>query len=126
MTTKETAYVLVGERQGSIWLAKMVWRTRGTETSVLFDGNKVLSREETHGDIIGFYHSHPEGLTTPSARDDATMSAWCFCFGKPLLCAISTRTRGVRAWVYGATEMSRVDVADVSIFNGKLLVAVVP
>ena len=99
--TKEIAYVLIGEVKNGILLAKMSWRTRGTESSVLFDGARVLAREESHGDLVGFFHTHPEGFTQPSKRDDDTMAAWCFCFGKPLLCAIST-SAGLRAWIYGA------------------------
>lgn len=119
---KEIAYVLTGECVNGIWLAKMRWRTRGSETSVRFDGKRVLEREETAGDVIGFYHTHPEGFTGPSARDDCTMDAWCFCFGKRILCVIETGA-GVRAWIYENDKKPR-EVARAQRFKGLILVAV--
>jgi proteasome lid subunit RPN8/RPN11 len=50
----------------------------------------VLSREESRGDVVGFYHTHPGGLPTPSQRDLKTMRAWVGSFGKPLLCLIES------------------------------------
>ena len=122
-TRVETAFVLLGERTDSIWLAKMSWRSRGTETSVLFNGERVLAREEAKGDVIGFYHTHPEGFTNPSGRDDKTMFAWSFCFGKPLLAVIAT-SAGLRAWIYNANDESRQAVSSIVPFKGSWLVAV--
>lgn len=88
----------------------------------MFDGERVLRREEEHGDIIGFYHTHPQGLTSPSARDDKTMTAWSFCFGKPLLCIIGTEA-GLRGWIYD-WRVDRVEVTAIELFeNEKWLVA---
>jgi proteasome lid subunit RPN8/RPN11 len=56
--------------------------------SVEFDWTKVIRREETFRDVLGFFHTHPQGLTRPSRRDVRTMQAWCDCLGKPLLCII--------------------------------------
>lgn len=53
-----------------------------------FDGTWVLQREERHGDVVGFLHTHPDGPNSPSRRDVRTMRAWCLAFGKPLLCLI--------------------------------------
>lgn len=132
---KEIAYVLIGEIKDGIVLARMMWKTRGTETSVLFDGAKVLEREEKHGDLVGFYHTHPEGFTQPSKRDDDTMISWSFCFGKPLLCVVGTSV-GLRAWVYDAAALTdglspaacaaqRKEVTRVEIFKTNRLVALV-
>lgn len=131
--TREIAYVLIGENKNGILLAKMSWKTRGTEASVLFDGARVLAREESHGDLVGFFHTHPEGFTTPSKRDDDTMLAWSFCFGKPLLCAIGT-SMGVRAWVYDAAALGvgagaqacaaqRREISKLAIFKNNMLTA---
>lgn len=128
---KEIAYTLVGETKDGIILAKLIWKTRGSETSVMFDGAKVLSHEESSGDIVGFFHTHPEGFTNPSRRDDDTMLSWSFCFGKPLLCAIGT-SLGVRAWLYDAATAQapaacaaiRREVKNVQLFKNKRLVAV--
>jgi proteasome lid subunit RPN8/RPN11 len=57
---------------------------------VRFDGTWALSREESHGDVVGFLHTHPDGFPDPSRRDVRTMRAWCSAFGKPLLCLIQS------------------------------------
>jgi hypothetical protein len=57
---------------------------------VRFDGLWVLAREETHCDVVGFLHTHPDGPAAPSDRDVRTMRAWCLAFGKPLLCLIES------------------------------------
>jgi hypothetical protein len=119
---KEIAYVLTGECLNGVWHAKMRWRTKGSETSVRFDGKRVLAREEAEGDVIGFYHTHPEGFTGPSGRDDRTLDAWCFCFGKPILCVIET-SAGARGWIYEYEKKPRA-VARVQRFKGLVLVAV--
>jgi proteasome lid subunit RPN8/RPN11 len=62
--------------------------TRGRRVDVAFDGRWVLGREERRGDVVGFYHTHPDGPTTPSDRDLRTMRAWVGSFGKPMLCII--------------------------------------
>jgi proteasome lid subunit RPN8/RPN11 len=57
---------------------------------VAFDAAGVLAREESHGDVVGFYHTHPAGPPAPSDRDLRTMRAWVGSFGKPLLCVIES------------------------------------
>jgi hypothetical protein len=118
----EVANVLLGEYANGIWCTSMVWRTRGTEVSVNFDGKRVLAREESKGDVVGFYHTHPEGFLEPSGRDDRTMDAWCFCFGKPILCVIETR-RGPNGWIY-EYGVAPKKVSRVQRFGGGILVAI--
>ena len=69
----------------------------GSPATVTADGAWTLRREETRGDVAGFYHTHPNGPLRPSGRDVRTMRAWCDALGKPLLCVIATPTR-VAAW----------------------------
>ena len=63
---------------------------RGGPASVEFDAAWALFREETRGDVVGFYHTHPAGQAGPSRRDLRTMRAWAGSFGKPLLCLIES------------------------------------
>ena len=63
---------------------------RGSPADVEFDADWVLDREETRGDVVGFYHTHPSGQPNPSERDLRTMRAWAGSFGKPLLCLIQS------------------------------------
>ena len=86
----EQCWTLVGERRGRIWHCRRVRRSSGERASVHFDGAWVLEREETHGDVVGFLHTHPDGPHSPSARDLRTMRAWCSAFGKSLLCLIES------------------------------------
>lgn len=75
------------------------WR-EGGPAHVDFDAAWVLKREETKGDVAGFFHSHPPGVPGMSGRDRRTMQAWAQCFGRPLLCAIRCGRR-TRAWLCG-------------------------
>jgi hypothetical protein len=86
------------------------WREGGA-AHVVADGAWALRREEARGDVAGFFHTHPPGITGMSGRDRDTMRAWAACFGKPLLCAIRCEA-ATRVWICGAdgvnTEASRV------------------
>jgi proteasome lid subunit RPN8/RPN11 len=76
------------------------WQTGGV-AHVDFDGAWALKREETKGDVMGFFHTHPPGVPGMSGRDRRTMKAWAASFGKPLLCAI--RCGGsMRVWICDA------------------------
>lgn len=119
----EVGYVLLGETKCGIWHARMMWRRTGTRSSVDFDWQKVLNREEKLGDVIGFYHTHPNGFKSPSARDDKTMDAWSTCFGKPLLCVIS-ESKNISGWIYDAQKDSKTQVEEVQQFKNNWLVAI--
>ena len=67
---------------------RLVKKVAGKPASVKFDGDWVLEREEKKHDVIGFWHTHPDGTLKPSKRDRKTMTAWVSCFGRPLLCVI--------------------------------------
>jgi hypothetical protein len=123
LTSAEVCCVLLGQYRAGIWHAKLSWRRLGTHSSVMFDGERVLEREERNGDVVGFFHTHPDGFTGPSERDVRTMRAWCFCFGKPLLCVISTR-EGPRAWLSQCAEPELKEIGPVAIFKSDWLVAV--
>lgn len=89
MPVVEQCWTLLGEHRGRIWLCRRLRQVQGERTSVRFDGAWVLEREEQHGDVVGFLHTHPDGAALPSRRDVRTMHAWCRAFGKPLLCLIA-------------------------------------
>ena len=119
----ERCWTLVGERRGRIWLARRVRQTRGERTSVEFDGAWVLSREETHSDVIGFLHTHPDGPNAPSARDIRTMRAWCSAFGKPLLCLIES-PQGLDAFRFDDDESTGKRIAIVEKFSRGVVIGV--
>ena len=119
----EVAYILIGETSGGIWHARMQWRTSGEPASVDFEWQKVLTREEERGDVVGFFHTHPHGLKSPSARDDRTMNSWSTCFGKPLLCLIDDGD-GINGWVYDADKETEKKIAEVQKFRNNWLVVI--
>ena len=88
--TVERCWTLVGQQRGPFWYARRTRPTSGQPRSVEFDAQWVLNREESSGDIQGFYHTHPGGSPDPSARDLQTMRGWVGSFGKPLLCLIES------------------------------------
>lgn len=122
---KEKSFVLLGWRQENIILARLIWKSEGSAHAVAFDGARVLKREETHGDLIGFFHTHPDGFTIPSKRDDDTLNSWSFCFGKPLVSVISTQAT-LRAWIYDASGAapSCQEIESVAVFNKRHIVLV--
>jgi len=67
--------------------------TIGEPHEVRLAWDKVLDREETKGDIVGFYHTHPNSSGNfYSEKDRVTMTDWCSCFGKLLYCVIKSKT----------------------------------
>jgi proteasome lid subunit RPN8/RPN11 len=135
----EVAAVLVGRRWGRIWCGRLRECWVGEPASVAFDWAWVLAREERHGDVIGFFHTHPDGPATPSERDVRTMRAWVSCFGKPLLCVIEAchfgsaqcepepgRRNGttLTAYVFETDEDAGQSLAEVQRFLRNVLVGV--
>ena len=95
----EHCWILVGTRRGRTWRLLKVRQTSGTRSSVAFDPQWALRREEQTGDVWGFYHTHPDGSLVPSSRDERTMRAWVSALGKPLWCLIEG-SLGIGAWLY--------------------------
>jgi len=82
---KEICYIML---EKSATRGRLVKKAAGNSASVEFDGQWALEREEKKGDVVGFWHTHPDGNLEPSKRDIKTMEAWTRCFGKPLFCVI--------------------------------------
>ena len=93
--------LLCGSVHGDFCLARIVGKlVSGEPSRVEFDWNEVIKREENQGDVIGFYHTHPNSTAYMSPIDKDTMQAWVKCLGKPLVCVIDGKD-GVRAhWVF--------------------------
>jgi hypothetical protein len=119
----EQCWVLVGRRQGRIWYARRVGRSRGEPAEVEFDGPAVLAREERRRDVVGFLHTHPSSAAVPSRRDLATMRAWVSAFGKPLLCLIEG-TDGLRGYRFDDDGSSGEPLMHVESFPRGVLIGV--
>jgi proteasome lid subunit RPN8/RPN11 len=118
----ETCWTLIGRRRGRIWYARRVGRSAGTPTTVAFDANAVLEREESCGDVLGFFHTHPHSDPQPSRRDVDTMRAWCSAFGKPLLCVIGSRTE-TEAFLFEGSNSMGVRLTGVEVFPRGIVIA---
>ncbi|GAG69184.1 unnamed protein product [marine sediment metagenome] len=94
---KEICYIMLGKQGayfiGDVYRGRLVKKVTGKPALVEFDGQWVLDREEKKGDILGFWHTHPDGTLKPSERDLRTMQAWISCFDKPLFCVIQNTSR---------------------------------
>ena len=119
----EMSAVLIGSRRGHIWHGRLRQRQTGESASVAFDWAWTLEREERRGDVLGFYHTHPDGPTTPSARDVRTMRAWVSCFGKPLLCVIMSGG-ALSAYLFQTDEDDGQPLSAVERFPRNVIVAV--
>jgi proteasome lid subunit RPN8/RPN11 len=96
----ELSWVLVGAPSEAGWWTRACRRSRGGPAQVEADWRWAFEREETHGDLAGFLHTHPGGSgVAPSERDRRTMQAWCSALGKPLLCIIREGRR-TAAWLF--------------------------
>ncbi len=122
-TTVEQYGTLVGRRRGRIWFTRRVQFCEGNATSVPFDGLGVLKREESRGDVLGFFHTHPDGPPLPSKRDVRTMRAWCSAFGKPLLCVIAS-PEGLAGFRFEDDGSSGAELAMVELFPRGVLIGV--
>ena len=85
----EQCWVLVGKHQGNLCIARRLVLTSGQPTTVEFDPDWVIRRDESWQDVVGFLHTHPSGNVGLSRRDIDTMQAWTSCLGRPLLCLIA-------------------------------------
>ena len=119
----EECAVVVGHCRRGIWYGRLRQRQMGNPTSVEFDWAWVMEREERCGDVAGFYHTHPQGLATPSQRDLRTMRAWVSCFGKPLLCLIESGDR-LSASLFATDEDDGQAFGQVERFPRNIVVAV--
>ncbi len=119
----EQCWTLLGRRRGRVWLCRRVRPTSGDRASVRFDGAGVLRREEAHGDVVGFLHTHPDGPARPSRRDVRTMRAWCGAFGKPLLCLIACPA-GVRGYRFDGDSSAGRRLEFIELFPRGVVVGV--
>jgi proteasome lid subunit RPN8/RPN11 len=118
----ERCWTLLGERRGRIWYARRTRQRHGERFQVRFDGAWALEREERCQDVVGFYHTHPDGPAVPSRRDVRTMRAWCSSFGKPLLCVIDSPV-GVRGYRFVADGACK-ELAAVEVFPRCVVIGV--
>ncbi len=119
----EQCWTLVGTRRGRIWFVRRIDKHSGARTRVHFDGLSVLRSEEARRDVLGFYHTHPDGPPCPSDRDVRTMRAWCSAFGKPLLCVIAS-PEGTAGFRFGHARCDGIPLAALEDFPRGIVIGV--
>lgn len=103
----EQCWALIGayDEAQQRWRVRLRQYTSGRPASAEADWQWALAREEEHGDLVGFAHTHPMGAgTNPSDRDIRTMQAWCNALGKHLLCLIGLEQSLAEAAAYIFTD----------------------
>ena len=85
MTFKETCWFIYGFKIKRVYFGIMVKQSTGGPASVDFDWRKVFRQRKA---LIGFFHTHPDGVDDLSQIDHRTMRGWVTALGKPLLCGI--------------------------------------
>lgn len=90
----EQVWFVYGLKIGPFYFGFLEYQNDGEPCQVKFDplkaffGKKILGRIKSNKRMLGFYHSHPSGIISPSSTDDATMDAWVKAMGKDMLCGI--------------------------------------
>jgi len=92
MSFNEECWIIYGVRVKKTLLGYMSYESEGSPASVDFNWEKVFQFKDK---IIGFNHTHPSGMETPSSIDDTTMIGWVKALGKPLICGIHSGEQNV-------------------------------
>lgn len=100
---RESACLLVRFLQiGYYTIARKFTEISATGTEVSVDlisfGEKIEKRESQHGDVLGFWHSHPEYAKGISGTDIDHAKGFSFSYGKNILMIIETDSGWSRAW----------------------------
>ena len=119
---REKCWILIGKRYKNRYVGLLHYQGEGDPSSVDFDWRKSTSKN-----VLGFYHTHPSGLQTPSTRDDRTMGALVRAEGRPLLCGILTNNSN-NCYVYKRLEdrsIGEVKLKNVRLIGRKFFTATV-
>jgi hypothetical protein len=112
----EECHVLLGRTIGHFWYGRFVGYWQGAPSHVDFDPKYVEDREDSHGDVVGFWHTHPVTHASPSSTDYKTMGGWTLSFGRPLVCTIDG-TDGLRAHWFLDDEHDHVEMPVYQVSN---------
>jgi hypothetical protein len=124
MRQNEQSWILTGGYHRKLWWGYLSHESEGHPGSVDFPYKWVNDREEKTGDVVGFMHTHPGFLASPSLRDDATMAQWFLSFGKPLICLIEG-VNGLKGYLYYDDEQPPIPIRTIKRF-GQLVVGIMP
>ncbi len=84
-TGDEESYILVGDLYGPAWVTSAISYELGIPARVGFN-HELVRRDPDR--VIGWIHTHPSMIASPSATDISTMNAWVVAEGRPFVCCI--------------------------------------
>lgn len=82
---KEACWFVYGLRIKDLYLGILVKQSTGGPASVDFDWQRAFKHRKY---LVGFFHTHPEGVHELSQIDHRTMRGWVTSLGKPLICGM--------------------------------------
>jgi proteasome lid subunit RPN8/RPN11 len=106
---QEEYFTMVGSRQddGTIRCSVIDYESQGLAGTVSFDWSKCLERHRTHGDVIGWFHTHPPGAQNLSGQDVKSFRSWTVTLGGPRYAVILCED-AVLAWVLTIGDDTRL------------------
>lgn len=82
--TQEDYFTLVGEREGNIIRCTAIGHeSQGLRSKVEFTWRACWDRHVSHGDVVGWFHTHPPGAHGMSGMDENTFQSWLVALGGP-------------------------------------------
>jgi hypothetical protein len=89
----ERCWFIYGFRLGNLFLGIIIKHSQGEIANVKFNWEKIYDSKY----LLGFFHTHPDGMLGYSDTDYRTMRAWVSCMGQDLICGIWNEQRNLNA-----------------------------
>jgi len=106
----EHYFTLVGGRVGDeIVCTTIDGDSQGNPGQVEFAWRKCWDRYQSHGDVVGWFHTHPPGAHDMSNTDAATFQSWLVAIGGPRYAVILCEgvVHAWALWLDGVTMRHR-------------------
>ena len=85
----EKCWFIYGIKIKNFYIGFVLKHSNGVAAGVEFDWEKIYNSKY----IIGFFHTHPNGMLNYSDTDYRTMNAWVSCLWRNLICGIWNEER---------------------------------
>lgn len=112
---KEACWFVYGLRIKDLYLGILVKQSTGGPASVDFDWQRAFKHRKY---LVGFFHTHPEGVHELSQIDHRTMRGWVTSLGKPLICGMKENGQ-TQMYYYKKTPLGHIawQVPFLKLFN---------
>lgn len=113
---REKCWFLVGKKIGQFYVGKIVYHSQGNTLKVDFDWESAVNER-----VLGFYHTHIDGLPYLSDEDETTMRAWVRSEGRSMLCGVIT-DESQSCWIFYRRAKSIRYMRMISFLLGNLFI----